>query len=320
MKVSLFLSAAFAAILTIGFSNCTKDENPSGTGQVSFEITDAPIDDANIQGVFVTVVAVKVDGQDIDNFSGKQTIDLMAYQNGQVKALGTGTVNAGSHSDVRLVIDYDADANGTSPGCYVLTKDGVKHAVKATAGASNEIKIGTGMLAVADNSSSTAVIDFDLRKAVKYGSTPATSTYEFVTDNELSAATRLAVKGKAGSIQGQCTDPLALAGTKIVAYAYKKGTFTDQEKLPQSSSGIMFKNAVSSDVCDANGNYMLSFLEAGQYELHFIGYQDSNNDGQFEEKGTLVLDVPGGLNLTDIAVSAEATVQLNVVVSGILPL
>lgn len=314
------MSAFFAAVLTIGFTSCKKDETPSGAGRVSFEITDAPIDDANIQGVFVTAVALKVDGQEIDNFSGKQTIDLKAYQNGQVKSLGNGTLNAGTYTDVRLVLDYETDANGGSPGCYVLTKDGVKHALKASVGAANELKIGAGSLNVTDSGNTTAVIDFDLRKAIKYGNVPATGAYQFVTDAELSAATRLAVKTKTGAIKGQCNDALGLAGSKIVVYAYKKGSFSDVEKQPQGSSGIMFKNAVTSAVCDNNGNYTLSFLEAGEYELYFVGYQDANNDGKMEEKGTLVLDVLGGLSLNAVNVTAEASIQMNVTVTGILPL
>ena len=320
MRVSMFMAAGFAAILMIGFTNCKKDETPSGTGSVSFEITDAPIDDANIQGVFVTLVTVKVDGQEIDNFSGKQTIDLMAYQKGQVKALGSGSMNAGNYNDVRLVLDYETSATGTSPGSYVLTKDGVKHPLKATVGAANEVKISTGTLNVTENGNATAVIDFDLRKALTYSTTPATSAYQFVTDAELSAATRLAMKTKTGAITGTCTDGLGLAGSKIVVYAYKKGSFNTSETQPQGSSDIMFKNAVTSSVCDASGEFTLTFLEAGEYDLRFVGYQDANNDGKLEEKGALVLDVLGGLNLTSISVSAAATVRLDVTVTGILPL
>lgn len=319
MKVSLYSAAALAAILTIGLSSCEKDST-SGTGKVAFEITDAPIDDANIQSVFVTVTAVKVDGELLNNFSGTQTIDLLAYQNGQVKALGTGDLSTGTHSDIRLVLDYDTDANGASPGCYVLAKNGVKHALKAAASASNEIQITGGSVKVDENTTTTAVVDVDLRKAIKYGANGASSAYAFVTDSELNASARLTAKTKTGKISGQCNDGLGLAGNKIVVYAYKKGTFSDSEKQPQGTSGIMFKNAVSSTACDANGNYTLSFLEAGDYELHFVGYQDLNNDGKMEEKGSLVLQILNGLDLTAIRVTAQATIQVDVTVTGIIPL
>lgn len=319
MKVSLFMSAAFAAILLIGFSSC-KDENTT-TGNVAFEMTDGPIDDTNIEGVFVTVASVKVDGEEIDDFNGKQTIDLMAYQNGEVKKLGGADLAAGTYTDVRLVLDYDQDDDGNSPGTYVLTKDGVKHALKATANASNEIKIDAATLDVPQSGNTTAVIDFDLRKSIRYNNSGSTtSDYQFVTDSELATSARLAMKSNSGTIKGKVTDGLNFAGDKIVVYAYQKGEFGSSETDPQGTSGIMFKNAVSSAVTDANGNYTLAFLESGDYELHFVGYDDDNSDGQLEEKGSLVLTVLNGLNLNSLNVSAGITVQVDVTVTAILPL
>jgi hypothetical protein len=319
MKVSIFKSAAFAAILLIGFSSC-KDDETTTTGNVAFEMTDGPIDDTNIEGVFVTVASVKVNGEEISDFNGKQTIDLMAYQNGQTKTLGGADLAAGVYNDVRLVLDYDQDDDGNSPGTYVLTKDGVKHALKASAGVSNEIKISNGNLDVPSSGDVTAIIDFDLRKSVRYNSGSTTSDYQFVTDSELAASTRLAMKSRSGTIQGKVNDALNLAGDKIVVYAYEKGTFTMAETDPQGASGVMFKNAVTSDIADSNGNYTLSYLESGDYEIHFVAYDDADSNGQMEEKGALILTALDGLNLSAITVNAAATVQLNVTVAGILPL
>lgn len=319
MKVSILKPAAFAALLLIGFTSCKDDDNTT-TGNVAFEVTDGPIDDTNIEGVFVTVASVKVDGEQISDFNGKQTIDLMAYQNGQTKTLGGADLAAGVYSDISLVLDYDKDASGNSPGTYVLTKDGVKHALKAGTSASSDIKINAATLDVPSSGDVTAVIDFDLRKSVRYNSGSTTSDYQFVTDSELAASTRLAMKSRSGTIKGQVTDALNLSGDKVVVYVYEKGSFTSAETNPQGSSGIMFKNAVTSAVTDSNGNYNLSYLEAGDYELHYVAYDDTDNNSQLEEKGMLVLTVLNGLNLNAITVGAGATVQLNVTVASILPL
>jgi hypothetical protein len=318
MKVTLFMSVALTAVLLSSLSSCTKDENTS-QGQLYFELTDAPVDDANIQGVFVTIADVKVDGSSIENFSGKQSVNLMAYQNGQVKALGSGQFDAGSYSNINLVLDYSQDATGTSPGCYVLTKDGVKHALQASASASNSISATGSPIEHDGQSSATAVLDFDLRKAIRYNTSGSGSSYQFVTTGELNSAVRLAAKSKTGTITGTCTDAAGQAGTKIVVHAYKKGTYTAAEKQAQGSSGILFKNAVSSTACDANGNFTLAFIESGDYELHFVGYEDTNNDGKMEVKGMLLLDVIGSLNLSNIAVDAQSNVQVNVTVTGVLP-
>src|SRR5258708_29601433 len=87
---------------------CNKKE-PMGKGEAEFQITDAPSDDASIQGVFVTVADVKVDGQSLSGFT-KQTIDLKAYQQGSTKLLGTAQFNAKAYSNVTLVLDTDLDA------------------------------------------------------------------------------------------------------------------------------------------------------------------------------------------------------------------
>lgn len=318
MQVSKFMLGSALALLLSGLTSCTKDDTSDGAqGTANFEITDSPVDDPNIQGVFVTVVAVKVDGAAISDFSGKQTIDLLAYQNGQVKGLGSGRLDAGTYSDVRLVLDLDKDASGTGPGCYVLTKDGVKHALGTTASTAYELK-SAALLKVTSSSTTNAVLDFDLRKSVRYTSS-GTSKYQFVTDAELSAALRLVTKEQSGTIQGSITDALNQTGSKVVVYAYKKGTYTEAEKQPQGSSGIRFKNAVSAAVVNSSDQYTLAFLEAGDYSLHFVAYEDSNSDGKLEEKGTLLVDVLAGLNLGSVTVGATATVRVDVVVTGITP-
>ncbi len=320
MKVSLFFSAAFTALLLFSLNSCKKEDSNAGSGQISFEVTDAPFDDTNIQGVFVTVADVKVDGISADGFSDKQTINLMAYQNGQVKSLANGQFTTGTHANIQLVLDYAQDANGTSPGCYVLTKNGVKHALKASTNASNTISVTGQPVTVSENATTTAVLDFDLRKAIRYGADGSGSAYQFVSDAELNSSVRVVAKSKTGKITGKCSDLAGLAGSKIVVYAYKKGSFTDAEKIPQGSNGILFKNAVTSSACDADGNFTLAFLEEGDFELHFVGYQDANSDNKLEEKGMLSLDVLGNLNLLALNLRAESSVDVQVIVLGVIPL
>lgn len=319
MKVSQFLPGCALALLAFGFSNCTKDENPAGTGKVRFEITDAPTDDPNVEGVFVTVANVKVDGENIDGFMGVQTIDLMAYQNGQVKVIGEeNSLAAGTYNDVRLVLDVEKDASGAAPGCYVLLKDGTKQALTLAGGAASEIKAG-GTLDVAAEQTSAAVLDFDLRKSIVYGS--GVGAYKFVTDSELSNAVQLKMKSGTGTISGHLTDAFSgQAGDKIVVYAYKKGTYSADEALSQGTSGVTFKNAVCSAAADGEGNFTMAFVEKGEYELHFVGYEDTNNDGKLEAKGFLLLDLLGSIDPTGVHVDASATVRLDLSIIGLLPL
>ena len=91
LKGSLMLLAVFTL-----FARCSDDEGSTSdvTGTVNFELTDGPIDDANIEGVFITVIGVEVDGEPVDSFT-KQTINLMDYQGGTTKLLGSFQVEAG---------------------------------------------------------------------------------------------------------------------------------------------------------------------------------------------------------------------------------
>jgi len=301
---------AFALLL---FTQCDKDD--SNNDNVRLEITDAPIDDANVQGVFVTVANVKIDGEPMTGFSGRQTIDLLAYQQGDVKGLGTGKLAAGAHTNVTLVLDYDADATGNTPGCYVLTTDGVKHALKSSASMASEVTAAANF-ETTENDRTDLVLDFDVRKAIMYSNGSGATNYQFNSNSELNAAVRVVNKDKTGTVSGTCTDALSTSD-KFVVYAYTKGSFNP---TVEREGPVQFKNAVTSAVVDSEGNYKLAFLEEGTYELHFIGYEDADNDGKFELEGALLLNIVGTLNLNNISVSAKTTLDLDVVVTGILPL
>lgn len=302
------------ALALLLFTQCDKDDNDNDDN-VRLEITDAPIDDANVQGVFVTVASVKIDGEPMTGFSGRQTIDLLAYQQGDVKSLGTGKLAAGAHSNVTLVLDYDADANGNSPGSYVLTTDGVKHALKTSANTTSEVTTAANFTTT-DNDRTDLVLDFDLRKAISYSNGSGASDYEFNSTSELNAAIRVVEKEETGTVSGTVTDGLNTS-KKFVVYAYTKGTFN---AATEKQGPVQFKNAVTSAEVDAQGNYKLAFLEEGTYELHFIGYEDANEDGKYELEGSLLLDLLGSLDLKNISVAAKATVDIDVDVTGILPL
>ncbi|MBK7871189.1 MAG: DUF4382 domain-containing protein [Saprospiraceae bacterium] len=318
LKLS-FRSFALLIAAIFLFVSCDDDNNSSSDGNVKFEITDAPIDDANIEGVFVTVTSVRVDGEEISNFNGKQTIDLMAYQNGKLKGLGSADLAARAYTDVELVLDFDSDQSGNAPGCYVLTDDGTKHALKSAANLSNTINVN-GNFTVPEKGSTEMVLDFDIRKAITYRANSTASEYSFVTDSELNSTTRLVMKSNTGKIEGDCMTDQSQEDLRIVVYAYKKGTYSATEAQPQGTSGIRFKNAVSSAVVADNGTYTLSFLEQGDYELHFVGYEDTDADGQMELKGSLLLDLlSNALDLNDISVGAGASVSVDVEVKGILP-
>lgn len=276
-KSGWLIAFAFACVTAVPTA-CDDSSDPRGKGDVEFEITDAPSDDAAVKGVFVTVADIKVDGRSLSGFA-KQTIDLKAYQEGNTKLLATGEqLDAKSYNKLTLVLDLETDATGNTPGCYVLTEDDVKYKLKTTANGLTEVTINKDWRVMA-NTTSKIVMDFDLRKSITYSDDQAVR-YSFVSDDKLAAAIRLAARENTGTIKGSYQAEGSDAD-KIIVYAYKKGTFNAAtETEPQGDNNLLFANAVASAEVK-NGLtgrvFTLAFLEEGEYELHFAAHtQDTS--------------------------------------------
>ncbi|MFT5833539.1 MAG: hypothetical protein ACI97N_001167 [Cognaticolwellia sp.] len=322
-QLSLLKSVAFATMMVFTFVQCSDDGVSPETekGEATFEMTDAPIDDASVEAVFVTVTEIKLDGKTYDGFSGKQTINLLSYQEGNTKMLGNGELDAQVYSEITLVLDYETDAMGNAPGCYVTTVGGMKHDLSAEGEATGEIVIQKPY-EIKEDVESEFVLDFDVRKAISYeGDTSTMTDFTFVTQAELNSAVRFVKKDDTGDVEGEVEENALVDAENIIVFAYEKGTYdADTEVQGQGESNITFKNAVSSTVVKENGEYKLAFLEEGDYELHFIVFEDQNNDGKMEAKGELTLSLLAslGIDLNDISVGANISVSVNVMITGIV--
>ena len=301
--------------LLFSISSCTKDSSSSADpGTTTIKVTDAAIDDASVKGAVVTISDIKLDGQSVQGFN-KTTIDLMAYQNGSTRTLGNFNLQNRTYSSITFVLDLNTDANGSSPGCYVLTAGNVKNALQSDM---NTVTINKSFT-LQSSVSNSLVADFDLRKMITHEAR-STDHYDFVTGAELQSSVRLIVEGQSGTVSGMLTDNVS-ASDKVIVYAYKKGTYNfATETQAQGSSGIQFKNAVSSAQVSTNGSYQLHFLESGDYEIHFASYKDTNADGEFELKGTLIVIGSGGFDLTMLSVNSSSTLSVNATATGVLSL
>jgi len=308
---------------TIIFTSCEMEEPlPPPTTKVNFEITDAPSDDDNISAVFVTIAAIEVNGEPISDFIGKQTIDLLSFQNGNTKALGAGNLEIGEYDRISLSLDFALDADGNSPGCYVLTDDNTKHPLNSTG--EQALNLSGLSFSTVEGQDKTMVMDFDVRKAIKYqtGDNEA-DRYDFVTTSELETAIRVVDKSQTLSIKGQIDNPLGTGGDYVVAYVYKRGNFNEEtETNPQGVSGVEFKNAVTSALVDASGNYELSFLETGEYELYFVTYEaepTTEEPGRRGASGFLQVTSLTSLNLLGLELEAGVNITIDVTVIGFNP-
>jgi hypothetical protein len=297
-------------VLSLGVVvSCTEDEetSPSENGKYNTEvaITDAPIDDANVKAAFITVADVKVDGQSLEGFQ-KTTIEISSLTSGKTQTLGNIDLASGAKSDIVLVLASDTDASGNAPANYIVTANDETQALIT---ASNEIEINDSFN-VEEASDNRMVLDFDLRKAiVAEGSTG----YKFVGNSELSNSVRVVNEINAGIISGTVTGD---SSAKTIVYAYEKGAFSASESQ-SNGSGVQFANAVSSTVVSGN-DFGLHFMEVGDYELHFASYSDSDSDGNLEFEGLLNVTTATDLNVLNLAVGANAEVNLNILISGLL--
>jgi hypothetical protein len=313
MKTRSWSRLHFVAIAVFGLMlTACNEEAPMGKGDVDFEITDAPTDDASVKGVFVTIAEVRIGGQPVPGFT-KQTIDLKAYQEGNTKLFASAKqLDAKSYNNLTLVLDMNTDASGSTPGCYVQTVDNAKYKLRNDANATTEIAI-TKAWTVAGNAKSVVVLDFDLRKSIRYMSDPAIK-YNFVSNSELSSAIRVVNKENAGTITGSYQESSSSSADKIIVYAYKKGSFSSStETSAQGESQEYFANATASAEVKqgiTGKTFKIALLESGEYELYFSAYKkDTSGRLAFQSVLTSETSVNGQVGNT-IKVDAGATINV----------
>lgn len=307
------VTVVFISIVMAVSCSDNDDENVNMEGETydtTFKITDAPIDNANVEAVFITVSNVSVDGTTLKGFN-KTTFDLAALVNGETMTLGNLELEAGLYSNIELELDYATDAEGNTPGCYVALVNGEKEQLEASA---SKINI-TDTFEVLVSNSNEIILDFDLRKTIKEEQGTVASNFEFVSMSELTAGIRTVNNDRAGKISGSANDP-ENTSDKIVVYAYEKGTFNAEvENEGQGDSNVMFANAVtSSEVSGFNNGYNLSFLEEGEYELVFASYRQEGDGFAFST--LLEAESTTGVDLGAISITSALQISANVTITG----
>ncbi|MTB49965.1 DUF4382 domain-containing protein [Lewinella sp. W8] len=317
MTTNNLASRFFVAFLFLAlFASCDEDtEVTTGNdGRLTVEITDAPIDDPAVSAVFVTVADVKVDGQSLSGFQ-RTTVELSALQNGVTETLINTDVAAASYSTLEIVLDDAADAaTDGGPGCYLLTEDNAKLALEV-AGDGALTAQSTGF-EVVQGATTALVIDFDLRKAL-VRTQDETEPYAFAAENRLESSLRLVSKAETGTLTGTVNNTSGQSG-EIVIYAYENGTYSESEATADTDDG-QYLNAVASARVNSSGDYQISFLPAGSYELIAVNYADEDNDGELEVKGQFSITTMTGLDLGGIAVTANSETSLSFILTGLLP-
>jgi hypothetical protein len=323
VKLAFIVTSILFAAVGCDKSNDTvtpvSQQDPNAPkGDVRISITDAPIDDSNVSAAFVTITEVRFDGKVYDAFKGPKTVNLLQLQNGNSLNLGDGKFQTGSYSKLTLVLDYEKDQNGNSPGCYVQKNDGIKEALTVEGSTRQEIEIATKKFDVSQSSTTDLMVDFDLRKAIKQKLENNKKSFSFVTYGELQSSIRLVNKNTTGEIVGKMNNYNAATSGDVVVYIYKKGEFNQNAEVKaQGESGVTFKNAVTSAKVDGLGYFKAAFLEEGDYELHFASNKSSG--GAIIDFNSF-LSLNSNLDLNSISVKSNAQVSLSLTIKGLIGL
>ena len=273
---------------------CTNDDEIQGlNGKLALSITDAPIDDENIEGVFLTFERIEVrsknDGwKTLEEFDEPVTIDLLSYQNGESYFLTEKEMPADTYDEIRLVLDMSQE------GTYILYKDGAKQQLKVPSGSQSGYKV-KGEFVVPIGGVVNLTLDWDLRKAI----VKAGNSGMYI----LKPTVRLIANNDASMIRGEVADSIGLE--KIIVYAYNDGTFTEAEYEDVATEEDRFLNAITSGAVDDNGRFTLAFLSHGIYDLYFVEYDTEGNFVQLAGEHQDVILTAGEIEEVEVLLDNE---------------
>ncbi|NND04929.1 MAG: DUF4382 domain-containing protein [Saprospiraceae bacterium] len=320
MKLTLHLGA-FLCLISTAFLHvgCDKESDVVSiqTGLIDISVTDAPIDNPEITGAFITIAGIKLNG-DTNLLVNKVTIDLLAYQNGNTKKLGIYPVPVGSYQHLELILDIQQDAQGGIPGCYISTVDGKKHNLAASPDLLKNITLPNADINITEDVSADLTIDFDLRKLVKADTTNLAVKYQLIDDRDIPMAIRVVNGELTGTIEG-VIDLGNHSNDKVLVFAYSSGSFiAASETTTSASNGLYFQNAINSSSIKADGSFTLAFLPRGSYELIFAVYENDQQNQDLSYLGLLDAKSTAGYLLKDVNVEAKNTVAIAVNTNGLL--
>ncbi len=263
----LFLSA----ILVTGFTSCDEqDSTDDAKGRIELSITDAPIYDDNVSGVYIGITGIEINGDDgwtqLETYEEPLTINLLDYQDGDVYFLTEEELHAGNYSEIRLLLEAP-EMNGTpksNPGTYLEFEDGSQQPLFVPSGATSGYK-AKGDFDIPEGGVTSVTIDFDVRKSV----VKAGNSGKYL----LKPVLRLVENDNVALIRGEV---LALEEyTNIQVYAYNDGVFTEEEIFDPESDEVDFPNAVTSAQVRSDGTFTLAFMEPGVYDLYAVAFDEN---------------------------------------------
>lgn len=250
----------FALMTLVIFTGCKKDEMEQGN--LWLYLTDAPIDMEGLEGVCITFTGIsyQVEGeswQSMEDFNGPVIFNLLELTGGEIALMGNFEVPAGHYTGLRFHLDATQWGMGpvNNPGCFLkYENDSIPLFVPS--GEQTGYK-AVGQFTVPANGSVDITADFDARKSVvKAG---MSGLYL------LKPTIRITVNNQAGAIEGKILN--MPENGSVVVYAYESDTYTEEEAGDPEEGESRFPGAVTSYKAEETGDFILSYLAPGTYDL-----------------------------------------------------
>ena len=240
----LIVLALSLTIMTLisGCGGSSDSDTSVSTGTAIMNITDAPVDDKNVLGVYVAFDEVHYKPASsewvVEELNETRVINLLDLQDGNSTLISQTELPTGRINQVRFVIN-EAET-------FIELKNEDDN-VSLTVPSGEEKVVGGFVVPAGGDVNITA--DFDVRKSLVLhnGVYSLKPTIKIVDNSQVGE-----VSGTVDNID---------VNTTVIIYAYADGTWDEA----QESSNDFANAATSSDATD--GNYTLAWLAAGTYDL-----------------------------------------------------
>ena len=238
--------------LSILFVGCGTDSD-TGSGTLTVEMADAPIDSADAVNVFIESVEVNREGSSdgwVTLNEPQQEYDLLELTNGATTVIGSSELEAGTYQQIRLILSQDG---------HSVEVDGQAYDMKVPSGPETGVKLNINA-EIQEDIEYVLLLDFDAsRSVVKAGQNNPAVQYLL---KPVISATEKAITG---NIEGT-VDPIE---AQPVVYA------------------IAGSDTLTSTIADtSDGYFKLIGLEEGTYDVSVNPRNDT-----YSEKTVTDVDV-----------------------------
>lgn len=229
------------AMIVIGCGTGTD----GGTGTMTVEMTDAPIDSADAVNVYIE--RVEVESQDGSGWvtlnEPQQNYNLLELVNGATEVIGSSELEAGTYTQIRLILSQ----NGHS-----VVVDGQEHNMKVPSGAETGVKLNVNA-EIEEGIEYVLLLDFDASRSVV----------------------------KAGQSGKYLLKPVIKASEKVITGSIA-GTI-DPTEAESVVYALADSDTLTSTIADtSSGEFRLIGLEEGSYDISIDprndGYESTTVD------------------------------------------